>query len=411
MKAILLSNIPHYHHLAVALERAGMLERYITANVLLEDEQPSALLPLYWKRKLEGRRLRGISRSKVRSIRFPEMLQRVLPRLHLASSERSNWINNHLFDWQARSYVEECDVFHFVNSVGLYCARKAKRLGAITICDARWLHPRFHSRTIAEEYARLGLPRPETGESYEDKNLEEIALSDYIIVPSESARRSFVQEGVSADRLLVLPYGVEVDHFVPAPQDDSVFRVLFAGTITPGKGIHYLLEAFSRLSLPHSELVIAGTLDPAMKPILAKYEGKFTYLPTLPRLDLVKLYNRSSVFVLPSLSDSFSLATLEAMACGLPVIVSRETGIADLIADGRQGFVVPSRDVESIREKLHFLYETPDIRRAMGSEASIAARRQTWDRYAEEAVGIYKRIRDSRETAPLKSVYAAETRS
>jgi glycosyltransferase involved in cell wall biosynthesis len=115
--------------------------------------------------------------------------------------------------------------------------------------------------------------------------------------------------------------------------------------------------------------------------------------------------------VLPSLSDSFSLATLEAMACGLPVIVSRETGIADLISDGRQGYVVPSRDAESIREKLHFLYETPDIRRTMGTEASIAARRQTWDRYAEEAVGIYRRIHDSRETMPLKSVYAAETRS
>src|SRR5580658_7144851 len=102
MRAIVLSNIPHYHHLAQALHQAGLLERYITAPALLAGERAPAWLPAKLRRKLEGRRLHGVPKALVRQMRWPEILQRLLPATGVISRERADWMNNQLFDRRSR---------------------------------------------------------------------------------------------------------------------------------------------------------------------------------------------------------------------------------------------------------------------------------------------------------------------
>jgi glycosyltransferase involved in cell wall biosynthesis len=138
------------------------------------------------------------------------------------------------------------------------------------------------------------------------------------------------------------------------------------------------------------KVIMVGPLDPEFKPILNRYEGLFEYRGILPKLELQRLYSDCSVFVLPSLADSFSLATLEAMACGLPVIVSENTGAADLIENGREGFVVPIRDARCLAQRLEQLYLDRDRVEAMGKAARQAALRMTWDRYGNQAVELYR---------------------
>jgi glycosyltransferase involved in cell wall biosynthesis len=120
----------------------------------------------------------------------------------------------------------------------------------------------------------------------------------------------------------------------------------------------------------------------------------------VPKIALKELYSSSSVFVLPSLADSYSLATLEAMACGLPVIVSENTGAADALEHGKEGFVTPIRNAGAIREYLELLRGNEELRRAMGARAAVRAREMNWARYGREAVRYYRemRLKNARQT-------------
>jgi starch synthase len=392
MRTIVLSNIPHYHHLAQALHQAGLLERYITAPALLAGEQAPAWLPGNLRLKLEGRRLHGVPKASVRQLRWPEILQRLLPAAGAMSRERANWMNNQLFDRRSLRLISDCEVFHFVSSVGLYCARKAKAAGATIICDVRQEHPAFQRRILTEEAQIFGMEPNITGFTYEGKVLEEFALADYIVVPSTHAKRTFLDQGFAPGKLLLLPYGVDIRHFRNEEKADKTFRVIYAGSLTIRKGPQYLLEAFAHMRPANAELVLVGPLDPAFNKVLARYEGSFRYVGVVPKVALTHLYNSSSVFVLPSLADSYSLATLEAMACGLPVIVSENTGAADAVDHGKHGFIVPIRNAAAIRQYLELLSENEDLRREMGGRAAVRAREMNWSRYGNEALRHYREM-------------------
>ena len=107
------------------------------------------------------------------------------------------------------------------------------------------------------------------------------------------------------------------------------------------------------------------------------------HLSHRPRNDLPKVYAGADVYVLPSLFEGFLVTALEAMACGLPVIVSEHTFAHDVIEDGVNGYVIPIRDKEAIAERLRHLHSNPRLREEMGQAARRTAERFTWRRYGE----------------------------
>lgn len=403
MRVILQSNIAHYHHLAQALYSAGKLERYITSNLLVGDEPALSLLPKYWRDKLEGRRLRDVPRERITEIRIAELMQRLLPATKLFSPDTGNLINNHLFDFIAAQSLDDCDVFHFINSLGLYSARKAQSRGAKTVCDVRQEHPFFQERILSEEARRQNVKVEIPGKPYEQRMIDEFELADFFVVPSMHAKDTFVAEGYDARSISVIPYGTDLRYFHQKPRTDAVFRVICVGSITLRKGIHYLLQAFKELNLPNAELLLIGNVDFRFKPLLAKYEGVFRHLAAIPKIALIDYYSNSSVFVLPSLADSFALVVLEAMACGIPAIVTTNTGAGEAIEDGKTGFIVPIRDVEVLKEKILFLYQNPDVNCDMGARAMNTAHRMTWESYERRVVDFYESVEISTQLkSPVK---------
>jgi glycosyltransferase involved in cell wall biosynthesis len=109
------------------------------------------------------------------------------------------------------------------------------------------------------------------------------------------------------------------------------------------------------------------------------------------RDELYKHYSQASVLVLPSIEEGLALVQAQAMACGIPVIATENTGAADLFTDGVEGFIVPIRDPRAIREKILTLYENPAMREQMG-EAALARVRKIggWDDYGERALAYYR---------------------
>lgn len=396
MRVTLSSNIPNRRSAALALVRAGYLEKYICAALPGDEHWIYGLAPDGVAKKLRARTTKGLDLERVVPLWLPEILQKGLPRLGLVSRERGNWINNHLYDLMAARHATNCEIFHFTSSVGLYSARRAKSNGALIVCDQRAAHPDAERAELRPEYDLLGLAFEPPGLLYDGKVKQEYELADYLITGSSFARRTFVERGYDQDRIFSVPYGAvspEVDDKLP--DDEGTFRVVFAGQIVPRKGVHYLVRAFEELALPRSELVLAGRVSAEMRPVVEGWVRRgsdIVVTGSLPGAELQRQYRRGSVFVLPSVSDSWGLVVGEAMAAGLPVIVTENTGSSEMVREGKDGFVVPVRDVESLKRAMLRLYGNKKLCREMGAAARERVKEFSWERYGERLISVYQEI-------------------
>ena len=103
-------------------------------------------------------------------------------------------------------------------------------------------------------------------------------------------------------------------------------------------------------------------------------------------------YMRSDIFVLPSLGEGLAQVGIEAMNCGLPIIVSDNSGVNDLVTEGREGFVVPTSDMNALYEKMQWFVENPSKVKEMGVNAYATAKKYTWNFYETNVVRAIKEI-------------------
>ncbi|MCX6702715.1 MAG: glycosyltransferase family 4 protein [Candidatus Wolfebacteria bacterium] len=340
----------------------------------------------------------GIPPEKTESIFIKEILERAWRRLPETIKNLYNpqYFIHEVFDILASRKIERSDVFNGFSSFSLHSLREAKKKGAITVLERGSSHIAYQDEILREEYGLTGVkpsisnfPHPKIIK----KELEEYKEADYINVPSLFAKRTFIEKGFPESRLMLIPYGVDLKQFYGAKKEDDIFRVIYVGGMTVQKGVHYLLRAFAGLNLPNSELLLVGAMSEEMKPFFKRYEGKFKYVSQVPQGRLVDYYNKSSVFVLNSIQDGFGMVIIQAMACGLPVICTTNTGGADIAREGIDGFIIPIRSVDALKQKLLFLFENPKIREEMGRSAKERVSRGfTWDDYGEKMIAEYKRI-------------------
>jgi glycosyltransferase involved in cell wall biosynthesis len=162
--------------------------------------------------------------------------------------------------------------------------------------------------------------------------------------------------------------------------------VLFVGQVTQRKGLSYLLEAFRLARLPASELLIVGQIYGSSRPWAGQPHVR--HRPPMPQSELPSVYAAADVFVMPSIVEGSCLTALEAMASGIPVIVSEHTGTDDLITEGQEGYVVPIRDPDAIAGRLRAVHDSSDARARMGTAARNQAERFSWDRYGRSVVEV-----------------------
>lgn len=308
-------------------------------------------------------------RTNLKLILYKKILKKTI-QLRSASICNDRFrIGDMVDQWVARNIASEnADILIAESHQALHTIRKAKDLGMVTFLYRTNSHIKVQEKIDDEETKRLGL---KSWHDYKDteRGLREYEEADYIIVLSTFAKKGFIDEGINSDKLLCIPLGIDVSCFWKIPKDDKVFRVVYCGGISHRKGIIYLLEAVSSLKLKNVELWLIGNIAMGMEKVLRKYDGCYKHIGFVPNHELYKYYSQGSVLVLPSLEDSFGRAIVEAMACGLPAIVSKNTAADDVIRENIDGFVVPIKDVDALKEKILFLYENQDICREMGENA------------------------------------------
>ncbi len=300
-----------------------------------------------------------------------------------------------LFDkWVARA-MEPADIFVAMSGLGLYARRAAKAMGAFTVCERGSAHVRYQDEILTEEYARFGARIEAVKPAVALKEEAEYREADLIVTQSSFAWRTFRERGFPESKLAWVSPGVDLTIFSPgsAAKPGDVCRVLYLGQISYRKGVQYLLEAVSSMNRSKLELVLAGGILPEAVPLLKRYEGVFRYAGRpATKAEVRDLYRQATVFVLPSVEDGFGLVLKEAMACGTPIIASTNSGGPDLIEEGREGFVVPIRSPEALRERIAYFQDHPAMAREMGQSASEAARRTDYAFYGDQVIDLYRRV-------------------
>ena len=226
--------------------------------------------------------------------------------------------------------------------------------------------------------------------------LEEYELADRIVVSSEFVRRTFVAEGVPASKLAVVPLGANFEARSWRARPTSPLTVVSIGNGLEAKGMIDVLEAWRLADLP-GELKIRSPILPSWAPLLsARGASRTMVLPPMSHAAVLTLLSSASVFCLLSIQDGFGMVVLEAMACGCPVIVSRNVGASDVVRDGENGFVVEIRDPAQAAARLAQLASDPELLQRMSRQALATARDHGWSRYAGRLLEMWSGVEDRR---------------
>lgn len=378
--------------IAVAAHARGRLSAVFTpfnpSERLLAAARP---LPKRLRRELARRRLRGLSTASVMQVTtFRDLAQRAVRML-----PRTQGIAQRLEDSMKASFdrsvatlldgVEHDAVLGLSGSseMTMRTASATGRLGVLHLVDS---HPAAKNRYL-RELGGLPAGHPElVAQDVCERMERELEEAGLVLVPSRFVAAQLATAGVRADRVAVEPRAVDVLEFSPAPPvrgaTHYAMRCLFVGQICHRKGIRFLLEAARRLEAMPVTFTLVG---PMRSPeLMRRLPSNVTWKGSASHQQIAAEMQRAEVLLLPSLEDAFGLVTTEAMASGLPVVVSDHCGSSELVTDCESGLVIPAGDAKALENAIRFLFEEPDRRQAMGIEARrrmVAGR--SWQSYGQ----------------------------
>lgn len=367
----------HAFDLAKQLSRHGLLNKLITTYPKFKVQE--------W----------SIQSNKIVTELCLEFLRRYKNKIPFIENNTINSFIQKQHAKKSASYLDQCDVFIGWSGSSLETLIEAKQQGKLTILERGSSHYSYQMKILQEENIDYGDGFFQPDYSTWQRELLEYELADYISIPSSYVKRSFIEHGIPEEKLLVNPYGVDLKIFQQIPKKDDIFRIIYAGGGTLRKGYHYLLQAFYELDLPNCELWHLGSVSDEIKPFVEKYKHKnWIFKGHLPQKELYTYYSQGSIFIMCSIEEGMAMVQFQAMACGLPLICTTNTGGEDLISkNGEEGFVIPIRDVEAIKEKILFMYNKQDIAKEMGQKAKAKVTSGfSWDDYGDRYVENLKRI-------------------
>lgn len=277
------------------------------------------------------------------------------------------------------------DMVYAYDGAALQTFREARKHGVTTIEEQSSSHWRWARDFFAEEAEREPefaglLPNLRDSDGHLEGKEEELQLADHVFVPSQHIKQS-LSGVIPESKIRMVPYGApELKPWRPSSRRaHAPLEVLFVGNLGQHKGIGYLLEAMDLLGGLAQLTMVGSRLRPNARVDEACH--RWRWIESLPHDKIMDLMQKSDVLVLPSLSDAFGLVVTEALACGLPVIITPHTGASEIIRDGREGYIVPIRRADLIAARLETLHSDRAMLAEMSRQAQATAERNSWEHY------------------------------
>jgi glycosyltransferase involved in cell wall biosynthesis len=333
---------------------------------------------LGWSPKVRAAPLSGAGKILPRA-------RRLIPHSYAAWRHVQNW------KFQRRMQTKNFDVYHEPN----FLPYRFEGPTVVTVHDLSWIrypqsHPPERVRAM-ERYFEPGLRR-----------------ASLVVTDSAFVKQEVIDVfGIDPQRIVPVALGVSSSFRPLAPSATGMFMaqhglvhgqyLLAVGTLEPRKNLVTTLRAYA--GLPENRqrafpLVIAGlrgwhseTLDRELRPLLAS--GRVRLMGYLLRDDLAMLTAGAAMLVYPSIYEGFGLPPLEAMACGVPTIVSNVASLPEVVGD--TGLLIHPHDQDALREAMLTLIDSPELRASLGLKALGRATQFSWDACARQTVEIYRR--------------------
>lgn len=382
----------HAIDLARELHQAGWLHRLITNYPKFKTRQ--------W----------GVPDDKVVSLPTTFIFNRIIPKISGEKMMRKFLPQS--YRWFAKAavpYLEGSSLIHVWSSTAEPTINWAKQNGIPVVLERSSAHITVQAQILAEEYKQLGieLVSSEVHPEIVAQELREYQLADRIAVPSFFTKRTFLEQSFNETQLIHNSLGTSLETFTPGQKEDDVFRVVYAGSLSVRKGIHYLVKAFLQANIPHSELVLLGKATPETPHLLRGADERVKCPGHVAETELARYYRHSSVFVLPSLEDGFGMVLAQALASGLPIISTSNTGAEDLlrmqstkpidlgnqIAEYPSGYLVPPREHQAIASIIQLLASNPEIfQQKQEAALNFQPEALSWSAYAQRSRTAYQEL-------------------
>jgi D-inositol-3-phosphate glycosyltransferase len=345
--------------------------------------------------------------------------------IHIPAGPERPYNKNLVFDFLPE-FVQRVQNFGLRENIGYDLIHSHYWLSGWASLDLRpaWCVPviqMFH--TLGEMKNRVART-PEERESARRIEVEGhvMRFADRLVAatPLEKGQMSWLY-GADADKISVVPAGVDLRLFRPIPRAEAKKRIgippdrrmiLFVGRIQPLKGIDTLIRAMKRVIHKYPDFgeslwltIIGGDPDPDSELEQMEFErlkqlraelgiGELvTFLGAKSQDTLVYYYSAAEMVVMPSHYESFGMVALEAMACGTPVIGSDVGGLSISIEDGFNGYLVPGQDPDALADKIALLLRHSRLRDHLGEQAIRWAERYSWTYIADEVLDVFEMVR------------------
>ncbi len=328
-------------------------------------------------------RFRNVPRQRVHSILWPEILYRTAKILGLENqgdlikiSAFSKGLAKRLNRSGAR------DLFLGWSSFSLETLRLNRYRHTAVFRDS--CHIRSQIELLEREYDKFALRFPNRNWVIEREE-EEYERADTLFVLSNLARQSFIERGVSPEKVRVIRLGVDTSRFSLSERKPPALplKVVYFGSLSIRKGFHYLLDAVSALGRDQIEFTAIGDIETEF-PKKKLAQTPFRHIPALPQSKLAERLSEFDLFVMPTLEDGFGQTLCQAMAAGLVPITTSACGAAELVDPGIDGFIIAPGSAGSLIDALKGLCKSPSTLTEMRKNLLASRQNLSWGRYEDD---------------------------
>ena len=290
------------------------------------------------------------------------------------------WYRNLLIDWYVSRTMRECDVCIGNGTIYVKSFQISKEKGAITILE-------WGSKHIVEQMGKFG-HIDDYPKRVLQRELWQYEFCDYISIPSMHVKNSFLKHGIPESKLIMNPYGVDLSHFHPTSCRNE-YDLICVGGWRYRKGCDLLIELCEKYGY---KLLHVGALVNLEFP----KTSYMTHHEPVNQNVLVNYYAKARVFVLPSRAEGLALVQAQAIACGLPIVCSKETGGSDLreqLSDKKWIIEMEDLSVEALHESVEKAIDLANTQNGIRNYAGDDLKRLSWDNYGARYSEKLKKIR------------------
>ncbi|MEG2570638.1 MAG: glycosyltransferase family 4 protein [Clostridia bacterium] len=399
----------HSYMLVRALLKAGHDATYMTTVY----GKPGSLT------RFSVRILNGESRKKAESRYMPDFPDgRVVQRceflgllslllLRIDKSKRcynslNKWIDRHFGRKVARFAQKgsfDAVVCYNEHAQSAFDCLKISSPDIIKILDVSASMKPYHAKLFLEDIeATSDLPVSRKKELIEyfingmSEAFDEVADTDYFLVPSQHAADSLIYCGATPNRIICCQYGSYFDAALVSNKTiHNPMRFVYCGRASMAKGIHHLMNIFDCCDSAACELTVIGDYDNS-DGFFTSYLEKHTFTGSVLKEKVKEIMSEQDVMVFPSLTDGMSLACIEGLSCGLPLITTTNNGASDFVDEGVNGFVLSPGDDEAMLEKVIWCVANPDEVLRMKQAAYNTGKVVSWSAYNERIAEAFNQI-------------------